>query len=74
MSKNKAGLNNIPKLNKNKDTVVVSWDFSEGDGILIIGRHKDGIMQVVNAAVGDDAKKMMECLITLKKTEGDANV
>ena len=62
-------MNTIPKLNKNKDTVVVSWDFSEGDGVLIVGRHKDGIMQVVNAAVGDDAKKMMETLTTLKKSE-----
>ena len=69
MSKAKKGLNTIPKLNKNKDTVVVSWDFSEGDGVLIVGRHKDGIMQVVNAAVGDDAKKMMETLTTLKKSE-----
>ena len=66
MSKDKAGLDTIPKLNKHKDTVIISWDFSEGDGVLIVGRQKDGIMQIVNAALGDDARAIVEKLTTIK--------
>ena len=66
MSKDKAGLDTIPQLNKNKDTVIISWDFSEGDGVLIVGRQKDGIMQIVNAALGDDARAIVEKLTTIK--------
>lgn len=69
MKKNKAGIGSIPELNKNKDTVVVSWDFSEGDGVVIIGQHKDGIMQVVNAALGDDARAIVEKITALKSEE-----
>ena len=50
--------------------VIVSWDFSKEDtGVLIIGRQTKGVVKVINAFQGKEARDIYEKLITVKKGE-----
>jgi ATP-dependent DNA ligase len=51
------------------DVVIVSWDFSHGEdkGVLIVGRQTNGVVKVINAFQGKDARDIYEKLTTVKK-------
>lgn len=50
------------------ESVVVAVDFSEKDkGVLIVGRQKKGVMQVINAFEGEEAYALYQKLITKKE-------
>lgn len=53
---------------------IVAWDFSHGeDGkdhcVLIVGEQKKGVMNIVNAFQGKEARDIYERLSTIKKKD-----
>ena len=51
--------------NETNGAFVVSWDFSreEDKDLVIVGERKNGVMEVVNAFQGKDARDIYEKLI-----------
>lgn len=49
--------------------VIVSWDFSNGPdkNIAIVGRQKDGKVELINAFQGPEAYDLVEKLIIKRK-------
>lgn len=53
---------------KNEATaIVVSADFTEGPGVLIVGHQVKGAIHVINAFEGDEAKELWYRLVTKKE-------
>ena len=51
------------------DTILVSFDYTHGDvQLLIFGRKKKGLIEVINAFKGEEAKELYQRL-TAKKGE-----
>lgn len=50
---------------KNTGSVTVSWDFSNGDdkAIMLVGEQKNGVVDVINAFQGDEAKRIYSLLV-----------
>lgn len=48
---------------------IVSWDFSHGEDVdvLIVGEQKNGVMNIINAFQGQEARDIYEKLSTVKK-------
>lgn len=58
-------------IRKNSGAVIVSWDFSNRDtGVLIVGKQKNGKIDIINAFQGDEAYELYQKL-TVKN--GDKN-
>ena len=49
--------------------VIVSWDFSHGKdkGVLIVGRQTNGVVKVINAFQGQEARDIYGKLTIVKK-------
>lgn len=45
-------------------SAIVSWDFSNGkdEGVLIVGKQKDGKIDIINVYRGEEACKLYEQL------------
>lgn len=45
---------------KSNDSVIVSWDLSNGQdmSILLVGRVENGVMKIINAFQGKEANEM----------------
>lgn len=54
---------------KESGSVIVSWDFSNGKdvGVLIVGKQKNGKVEIVNAYQGKEAEELYEKLTVQKK-------
>lgn len=50
-------------------SVIVSWDFSPGKDhdILLVGKQKNGKVEVINAFLDEDARAIYAKLTTVKK-------
>lgn len=58
-----------PRIN---ESLIIGVDFSKrDDGVLIVGRQKNGEVTIINAFQGKEAFDIYEKLITIKK--GDSN-
>lgn len=57
---------------KTTGSVIVSWDFSNGEdqSILIVGEQQNGVVNIVNAFQGEDAEEIHKKLTT-KKLKGE---
>ncbi len=57
---------------KVNESIIVGVDFTSGEdtGVLIVGRQKDGRVDIINAFEGAEAYELYEKLITVKK-KGD---
>lgn len=55
--------------NETNGAFVVSWDFSreEDKNLVIVGERKNGVMEVVNAFQGKDARDIYERLSKKEK-------
>lgn len=52
------------------ESVIVGVDFSEKDqGVLIVGRQKNGVMDIINAFQGKEAYELYMKLVTKKEKE-----
>lgn len=52
------------------ESVIVSVDFNEKDkGVLIVGRQKKGVVNIINAFEGEEAYELYQKLITKKKAK-----
>lgn len=52
------------------ESVIVGVDFSEKDqGVLIVGRQKNGVMDIINAFQGEEAYELYMKLVTKKEKE-----
>lgn len=49
------------------DAVIVSADFTEGPGVLIVGHQVKNKVEVINAFEGEEAKELWEKLVTKKE-------
>lgn len=51
---------------KSNDSVIVSWDLSNGQdmSILLVGRVENGVPKIINAFQGKEAEELMEKLVT----------
>lgn len=51
---------------KSNDSVIVSWDFSNGQdmSILLVGRVENGVTKIINAFQGKEAEELMKKLVT----------
>lgn len=57
-----------PRIN---ESLIIGVDFSErDDGVLIVGRQKNGEVTIINAFQGKEAFDIYEKLITVKKGDG----
>lgn len=58
-----------PRIN---ESLIIGVDFSERDdeGILIVGRQKNGEVTIINAFQGKEAFDIYEKLISVKKGDG----
>ena len=56
---------------KSTDSVIVSWDFSNGKdvGVLLVGKQKNGRVEVINAYQGDEAYELYRRLTVQKKNQ-----
>lgn len=56
---------------KSTDSVIVSWDFSNGKdvGVLLVGKQKNGQVEVINAYQGDEAYELYRWLTVQKKNQ-----
>lgn len=56
---------------KTADSIIVSVDFSNGKdvGVLIVGRQKNGKVDIINAFQGEEAESLYTKLTTVKKKE-----
>ena len=58
-----------PRIN---ESLIIGVDFSErDDGVLIVGRQKNGEVTIINAFHGKEAFDIYEKLITAKKEGGN---
>lgn len=58
-----------PKIN---ESLIIGVDFSKrDDGVLIVGRQKNGEVTIINAFQGKEAFDIYEKLITVKKGGGN---
>lgn len=58
-----------PRIN---ESLIIGVDFSERDnGVLIVGRQKNGEVTIINAFQGKEAFDIYEKLITVKKGDGN---
>ena len=57
-----------PKIN---ESLIIGVDFSKRDGVLIVGRQKNGEVTIINAFQGKEAFDIYEKLITVKKGGGN---
>lgn len=58
-----------PRIN---ESLIIGVDFSErDDGVLIVGRQKNGEVTIINAFQGKEAFDIYEKLITVKKGVSD---
>lgn len=50
---------------KTNGAVIVSWDFSNGKDadILLVGRQNKGVVDVINAFQGEEAREIYEKLL-----------
>lgn len=50
---------------------IVSWDFTHGkdNDVLLVGKQTKGVMRVVNAFQGEEARDIYEKLTTVKEGE-----
>ena len=50
---------------------IVAWDFSHGEDVdvLIVGEKKNGVMNIVNAFQGQEARDIYEKLSTVKNND-----
>lgn len=50
---------------KEIDSVIVSWDFSNGKdaSILLVGHQENGNVEIINAYQGDEAEKLYRKLV-----------
>lgn len=48
---------------------IVSWDFEENSGVLIVGKQTKGTMEIVNAFQDEEAYEIYKKLSTVKKAE-----
>ena len=50
---------------------IVAWDFSNGEDadVLIVGSQHRGVMDIVNAFQGQEARDIYNKLSTMKKVE-----
>ena len=54
------------------ESVIVGVDFSEKDkGVLIVGRQKNGAMDIINAFQGEEAYELYMKLVTKKEKENE---
>lgn len=57
-----------PRIN---ESLIIGVDFSEQDnGVLIVGRQKNGEVTIINVFQGKEAFDIYEKLITVKKGDG----
>lgn len=57
-----------PRIN---ESLIIGVDFSKrDDGVLIVGRQKNGEVTIINAFQGKEAFDIYEKLITVKKGDG----
>lgn len=51
------------------DSLIIGFDFTDGEDttILIVGKHKNSKMEIVNAFQGQEASELYEKLTTVKK-------
>lgn len=55
------------KPGKLNGSLIIGYDFSKEDSpLLVVGLQKDGKMDILNAIVGPDAKRLFNELITRK--------
>lgn len=56
---------------KVNECLLVSVDFTKGEdvGILLVGRQKNGVAEIINAFQGQEAIDIYRKLITIKKKE-----
>ena len=61
-------------MSNNSGSYIVAWDFSNGEDndILIVGSQHRGVMDIVNAFQGQEARDIYNKLSTLKKVEEKA--
>ena len=50
---------------KSNDSVIVSWDLSNGQdmSILLVGRVENGATKIINAFQGKEAEELMKKLV-----------
>ena len=50
---------------KSNDSVIVSWDLSNGQdmSILLVGRVENGVTKIINAFQGKEAEELMKKLV-----------
>lgn len=57
-----------PRIN---ESLIIGVDFAKrDDGVLIVGRQKNGEVTIINAFQGKEAFDIYEKLITVKKGDG----
>ena len=58
-------------MNNTSGSYIVAWDFSNGEDydVLLVGERKNGVMNIVNAFQGQEARDIYEKLSTGKKVE-----
>lgn len=56
---------------KPSGSVIVSWDFSNGKdiGVLIVGEQQNGVVKIINAFQGQEAKDLYVKLTTSELPE-----
>ena len=55
----------MKNINKNHDAVVVSWDFTNGEGneVVLVGYRHNNEMELINSFQGADAREIFKKLI-----------
>lgn len=48
---------------------IVSWDFDQNSGVLIVGKQTNGKIEIVNAFQDEEAYELYKKLSTVKKAE-----
>lgn len=58
---------------KVNESLLVGVDFTRGEdtGVLIVGRQKNGVVEVINAFSGKEAQELYMKLITKKDNKGE---
>ena len=53
------------------DSVIVSWDFSNGEdaSILLVGRQRQGKMDIINMYQGKEADELYQKLVEARKIQ-----
>ena len=54
------------------ESLIIGVSFSaENTGVLIVGRQKNGVMDIINAFQGEEAVELYKKLTTKKETENN---